>query len=227
MTPADMTEEDPRLRKLAQELCSQLAINREQVRKLQLQIDEIKSRTEGSDGSLNRPNFRAPPFESGTDLERQNALLIFENQQLNEENSELLAIIKEYETTLQVMMNKFRVQAYEIQQSKFDMQRDYEALLEEERRAKSQVLVEHASLLSQISKVGSIVREAYDAQTNIDTDILVESLYIENQGLRQLLRIADGSELPPEKVDSPTTVKHMLNSDTPNDSTIENTTEES
>lgn len=56
-------------------------------------------------------NCIGPPFDAGTDLERQNARLIYENQQLNEENSELLSIVKEYENTLQVMMNKFRVQS--------------------------------------------------------------------------------------------------------------------
>ncbi|CAG8809961.1 804_t:CDS:2, partial [Racocetra persica] len=144
MAPSS-SEEDPRLRKLTQELCSQLAVNREQVRRLQQQVDELKSRVERYEGSLNRSNYKGPTFEAGTDIERQNAQLIYENRQLNEENSELLSIIKEYETTLQIVMKKFRIQSCEIQRSKLDMQRDYEALLDEERATTSQVLSENVT----------------------------------------------------------------------------------
>ncbi|CAG8540390.1 8871_t:CDS:2 [Diversispora eburnea] len=181
-------EEDSKLRKLTHELCNQLATNREQIRTLQHQVEDLKSRTENLEGPfISRSiNYRGPSFEVGTDLERQNARLMLENQQLNEENSELLSIVKEYEGTLQVMMNKFRVQSYEIQQSKLSMQRDYEKLLEEERTKNSQILIENASLLTQISKISKIVRKAYDAQVDLDTEILLESLYIENQGLRQM-----------------------------------------
>ncbi|CAG8576376.1 4430_t:CDS:2 [Acaulospora colombiana] len=107
------------------------------------------------------------------------------------------------------------------------MQREYEALLEEERTKKSQVLIENATILSQISKVGSIVREAYDAQIDIDTDILVESLCIENQELRQMLGIANGTELPEEKLDpSATMVKHILKTDASSNNDItENTSQ--
>ncbi|CAG8659936.1 22138_t:CDS:2 [Cetraspora pellucida] len=190
MAPSS-SEEDPRLRKLTQELCSQLAVNREQVRRLQQQVDELKSRAERYEGPLNRSNYKGPTFEAGTDIERQNAQLIYENRQLNEENSELLSIIKEYETTLQIVMMKFRIQSCEIQRSKLDMQRDYEALLDEERATTSQVLSENVTLQSYISNISSLVREAYDAQTDLDTDILIESLKVENQGLKQMLNIAN------------------------------------
>ncbi|CAG8750819.1 1983_t:CDS:2, partial [Dentiscutata heterogama] len=159
------SEEDPRLRKLTQELCSQLAVNREQVRRLQQQVDELKSRAEKYEGPLNRSNYKGPPFEAGTDIERQNAQLIYENRQLNEENSELLSIIKEYETTLQIVMKKFRIQ--------------------------SVMISENVTLQSYISNISSLVREAYNAQTDLDTDILIESLKVENQGLKQMLNIAN------------------------------------
>ncbi|CAG8495889.1 2450_t:CDS:2 [Gigaspora margarita] len=168
MAPSS-SEEDPRLRKLTQELCSQLAVNREQVRRLQQQVDELKSRAEKYESPLNRSNYKGPPFEAGTDIERQNAQLIYENRQLNEENSELLSIIKEYETTLQIVMKKFRIQS----------------------ATTSQVLSENVTLQSYISSISSLVREAYNAQTDLDTDILIESLKVENQGLKQMLNIAN------------------------------------
>lgn len=41
MTPTN-PEEDPKLRKLTQELCIQLASNREQIKKLQQQVEDLK-----------------------------------------------------------------------------------------------------------------------------------------------------------------------------------------
>ena len=43
------------------------------------------------------------------------------------------------------------------------------------------------------------MREAYDAQSDLETDTLVESLIIENQGLRQMLKIADDIGSPTGK----------------------------
>ncbi|CAB4374348.1 unnamed protein product [Rhizophagus irregularis] len=194
MTP-DLTsnEENSRLRNIAQELCNQLAINREQTKLYKKQINELKGRVEECGGPLYRQNYRGPPFDTGTDIERQNSQLIYQNQTLNEENAALTAIVKEYEQSLKTIMMKFRYQAYEIQQSKLEMQRNYEILLEEQRAATAQVLSENALLQSHLSNLGNLVREAYNAQSDTETDILVNSLITENQGLRQMLKIADGS----------------------------------
>lgn len=45
-------------------------------------------------------------FES--ELERKNAQLIIENQSLLHENKQLNTLLKEYETTLETVMSKFR-----------------------------------------------------------------------------------------------------------------------
>ncbi|GBC08093.1 hypothetical protein RclHR1_00790043 [Rhizophagus clarus] len=194
MTP-DLTnnEENTRLRNIAHELCNQLAINREQTKLYKKQISELKGRAEECGGPLYRQNYRGPPFDTGTEIERQNAQLIYQNQSLNEENAALTAIVKEYEQSLKTIMMKFRYQAYEIQQSKLEMQRSYEILLEEQRATTAQVLSENALLQSHLSNLGNLVREAYNAQSDSETDILVNSLITENQGLRQMLKIANGT----------------------------------
>jgi hypothetical protein len=48
-------------------------------------------------------------------------------------------------------------------------------------------------LQSHLSNLGNLVREAYNAQSDTETDILINSLITENQGLRQMLKIADGT----------------------------------
>ncbi|CAG8563837.1 2017_t:CDS:10 [Ambispora gerdemannii] len=175
---------------LVAELCTQLASNREQIQSLEQQVIELQNRADEFTGPLIRASIRAPPFESGTsEIERQNVRLIYENQQLNEENASLSSLVKEYETTLQVMMSKFRLQAHEIQQSKLQMQREYESLLEKERRKNAQISLENVQLHLHLTAVGNLVRQAYDVQTDLDTEILLESLCIENLGLREMLGI--------------------------------------
>ncbi|GES90698.1 hypothetical protein GLOIN_2v1569824 [Rhizophagus clarus] len=166
---------------------------REQTKLYKKQISELKGRAEECGGPLYRQNYRGPPFDTGTEIERQNAQLIYQNQSLNEENAALTAIVKEYEQSLKTIMMKFRYQAYEIQQSKLEMQRSYEILLEEQRATTAQVLSENALLQSHLSNLGNLVREAYNAQSDSETDILVNSLITENQGLRQMLKIANGT----------------------------------
>ena len=52
---------------------------------------------------------RTEVFDS--ELEKMNASLIIENQQLQHENKQLNALLKEYEGTLEMVMTKFRTQA--------------------------------------------------------------------------------------------------------------------
>lgn len=52
---------------------------------------------------------RAETFES--ELERHNAQLIIENQTLLHENKQLSILLKEYESTLETIMQKFRTHA--------------------------------------------------------------------------------------------------------------------
>ncbi|CAJ0842023.1 4027_t:CDS:2 [Entrophospora sp. SA101] len=194
-------EDDPvRLKKFIQDLCNQLAINRDHTKNLEQKLEILRNRTQELENPILCQNFKVPPsFESGTELERQNAFLTFENQQLNEENSELSLIIKEYENTLQIIMNKFRSQSYEVQQNKLELKQHYESLLNEEKSQKEQIISENVSLQTHISTISSLVRQAYDAQSDLENDILLESLIIENQGLRQMLSIAEGIGLQKEE----------------------------
>jgi len=100
---------------------------------------------------------------------------------------------------LQLVMDKFRVQAYKMQQSKIGMQREYETLIEEERAITAHVLSDNTALQSHIVNIGNMVRQAFDAQSDMETDILVESLCVENQGLREMLDIANGPDLLQEE----------------------------
>ncbi|CAH1765995.1 6413_t:CDS:2 [Entrophospora sp. SA101] len=195
-------EDDPvRLKKFIQDLCNQLAINRDHTKNLEQKLEILRNRTQELENPILCQNFK------GTELERQNAFLTFENQQLNEENSELSLIIKEYENTLQIIMNKFRSQSYEVQQNKLELKQHYESLLNEEKSQKEQIISENVSLQTHISTISSLVRQAYDAQSDLENDILLESLIIENQGLRQMLSIAEGIGLQKEENNNNTLIE--------------------
>lgn len=66
-------------------------------------------------------------FES--ELERQNAQIIIENHQLLQENRQLNGLLKEYEQTMETIMNKFRSHALAAQQHELTLTKHYEHLL--------------------------------------------------------------------------------------------------
>lgn len=71
--------------------------------------------------------MRAEEFES--ELERLNVSLVMENQALQQENRQLSSLTKDYESTLEAVMGKFRAHAHATQQHHLDLIRHYESLL--------------------------------------------------------------------------------------------------
>ncbi|RUS25557.1 hypothetical protein BC938DRAFT_471969 [Jimgerdemannia flammicorona] len=112
------------------------------------------------------------------------------------------------------------------------MQRDYEALLEEERvsiiiyirplsgtvpcqahnlpcpnlvcsavillaspqRTSSALLADNLSMQHGLSQLSSLIRQAYDADNDFSSNVLVEQLLVENRSLREMLGIAEHVE---------------------------------
>ncbi|TFY73098.1 hypothetical protein EWM64_g10914 [Hericium alpestre] len=60
---------------------------------------------------LRRFNMDKTKEEYDAELERMNAAMAAENQNLQYDNKQLNALIKEYETTLETVMNQFRHRA--------------------------------------------------------------------------------------------------------------------
>ncbi|KDQ16348.1 hypothetical protein BOTBODRAFT_260852 [Botryobasidium botryosum FD-172 SS1] len=102
-----------RLWGLIAELSDQLNSNRSIAASLQQQADALKGQAihAGTGFALRRFNTDISKEQFESELERMNAQIMIENQKLQHENKQLSGLLKEYEQTLETVMNKFRTQA--------------------------------------------------------------------------------------------------------------------
>ncbi|KAL1737843.1 hypothetical protein HDZ31DRAFT_17426, partial [Schizophyllum fasciatum] len=120
-----------RVWQLVAQLSEQLAINQNVTATLQSQVDALKAEAAEAGHNLRLRRFNTDiskeTFES--ELERTSAQIIIENQTLLHENRQLASLLKEYETTVETIMNKFRNHAIAAQQHELTLTRHYETLL--------------------------------------------------------------------------------------------------
>ncbi|KAF5375233.1 hypothetical protein D9758_000512 [Tetrapyrgos nigripes] len=116
---------------LINDLSEQLAHNLKMTKTLQQQAGALKteSANAGSGFTLRRFNTDISKELFDSELERMNAQIIIENQTLLHENKQLGLLLKEYETTLDTIMTKFRNHALAAQQHELTLTRHYEALI--------------------------------------------------------------------------------------------------
>ncbi|KAM0791232.1 hypothetical protein ACM66B_005713 [Microbotryomycetes sp. NB124-2] len=120
-----------RLWALLGELSTQLSHNRLQTEELQQRAEELKNQAVHTQTgfTLRRFNIDVSQEEFESELERLNVQLVLENQNLQQENRQLSALLKDYESTLDTVMAKFRAYAFATQQHHLDLVRHYENML--------------------------------------------------------------------------------------------------
>ncbi|BGP16553.1 hypothetical protein JCM10213_000535 [Rhodosporidiobolus nylandii] len=120
-----------RLWTLLTELSAQLSQNRQQTEELHRRADELKAQAVHTQTgfTLRRFNLDVSQEEFDSELEKMNVSLVLENQMLQQENRQLSSLMKDYEGTLDAVMNKFRAHAHATQQHHLDLIRHYESLL--------------------------------------------------------------------------------------------------
>ncbi|KAH7915719.1 hypothetical protein BJ138DRAFT_917687 [Hygrophoropsis aurantiaca] len=160
---------------LVHELSDQLAHNQKISNALQSQAGALKTQAthNGSGFALRRFNVDISKEFFDSELERMNAQFIIENQTLLHENKQLSVLLKEYESTMETIMTKFRNHALAAQQHELTLTRHYEALL---------LACDSQNLYADLS-----------SETNIST-----SLQRLAQHLRALLRTMSGED--PEQI---------------------------
>ncbi|OJA08107.1 MADS box transcription factor [Rhizopogon vesiculosus] len=116
---------------LIHELSDQLSHNQKMSNALHLQADAIKDQAiHASSGFvLRRYNTDISKENFDSELERMNAQFIIENQTLLYENKQFSVLLREYETTMETIMSKFRNHALAAQQHELTLTRHYEGLL--------------------------------------------------------------------------------------------------
>ncbi|RDB28463.1 hypothetical protein Hypma_016033 [Hypsizygus marmoreus] len=120
-----------RVWQLVYDLSEQLAHNQKLTNTLQVQAGSLKTRAAhaGTGFALRRFNTDITKETFESELERMNAGIIIENQILLQENKQLSLLLKEYESTMETIMSKFRNYALAAQQHELTLTRHYESLL--------------------------------------------------------------------------------------------------
>ncbi|KLO20602.1 hypothetical protein SCHPADRAFT_897868 [Schizopora paradoxa] len=116
---------------MVQELSEQLSHNQKLVAQLKAQAVNLKNQIaqNGPGYALRRFNVDISKETFESELERQNAQIVIDNQTLQQENRQLSSLLKEFEQTLETVMAKFRNHAYAAQQHEMTLTKHYEALL--------------------------------------------------------------------------------------------------
>ncbi|KAF8610749.1 hypothetical protein BDV93DRAFT_431446 [Ceratobasidium sp. AG-I] len=157
----DAEGELSRLWTLVCELSEQLNNNKAVAASLQAQANALKGQAihNGTGFALRRFNTDLSKEVFETELERMNAAIIIENQTLQHENKQLNSLLKEYETTLETVMTKFRNQAHAAQQHELNLTRHYESLiLQLQSQTQSLVLNASTTHSQSVSKLSHLLR---------------------------------------------------------------------
>lgn len=169
-------EELQRLWTLVSELSSQLSANQQLCQSLQAQADELKGQAlhSGTGYTLRRFNLDISKEKFESELEKVNSQLVVENQQLAHENKQISILLREYESTLETIMAKFRSFSHATQQHTLALTSHYETLLSNNAYEVANAdLRANTAFSEHLSHLGSLVRLAlrdFEGETNEEQD---------------------------------------------------------
>ncbi|KAJ6584871.1 hypothetical protein B0H19DRAFT_399204 [Mycena capillaripes] len=170
MTILDSSDQDPTLMKLwslITELSEQLNQNREVSANIYAQAGGIKTQAVHSQTGfvLRRFNLDKPKELYDAELERMNAAMTTENIALQHDNKQLNALIREYEQTLETLMNTFRNRAKDVQERELALSREYESqLLARQEDSDSHDLESSTTVYESLGRISHVLRQLLRAQ---------------------------------------------------------------
>ncbi|KAG0033854.1 hypothetical protein BGZ82_005966 [Podila clonocystis] len=177
-----------KLWKLTNELTAQLVFNRNATLELKQQLADLQAKT----ADMSIPVSGEVVFNS---QEHADINLRIANERLVEENLQLQEQVKEYERWMEFIMTKFR------------LQNELAARLQEE----------NTMLQARLADVGVMARKVINEEY-YNTEAMIESLEMENQGLREMLGVASDNIHPlvtrhsGNRVSFPSTGSYMASS---------------
>ncbi|KAG0379897.1 hypothetical protein BGX24_011139 [Mortierella sp. AD032] len=172
-----------KLWKLTNELTAQLVFNRNATLELKQQLADLQAKT--AQGSVSV----AQDVTVYSNQEHADVSLRIANERLMEENAQLQEQVREYERWMEYIMTKFRLQNFAMVQSRKEAMQEAYRMAEQEGELAQQLQEENAVLQARLVDVGSVARKAINEEY-YNTESAVETLEIENQGLREMLGIA-------------------------------------
>ena len=159
-----------RLWTLVLELSAQLAANKQQVDALRNQVASLEGQAlHAKTGyALRRFNVDMSQEAFTSQLERLNAQLVNENTTLAYEAKQMGSLLRESESTLEAIMNKFRAFSHAAQQHGLDLSAYYESRIESQRNRIDHLVMHDQDTMHRLSdRVSGLVR---DAMHSMDSD---------------------------------------------------------
>ncbi|KAJ7175740.1 hypothetical protein C8R46DRAFT_857998, partial [Mycena filopes] len=170
MTILDSFDQDPSLMKLwslITELSEQLNQNRELSAGIYAQAGGIKTQAVHSQAGfvLRRFNQGLSKELYDAELERMNSAMTLENIGLQHDNRQLNTLIREYEQTLETLMNTFRNRAKDVQERELALSREYESqLLARQEDSDSHDLGSSTTVYESLGRISHVLRQLLRAQ---------------------------------------------------------------
>ncbi|KAJ7758525.1 hypothetical protein DFH07DRAFT_710847, partial [Mycena maculata] len=170
MTILDTSDQDPSLMKLwslITELSEQLNQNRDISAGIYQQAGGIKTQAVHAQTGfvLRRFNLDKPKELYDAELERMNTAMSMENIALQHDNKQLNALIREYEQTLETLMNTFRNRAKDVQERELALSREYETqLLARQEECDSHDLGSSTTVYESLGRISHVLRQLLRAQ---------------------------------------------------------------
>ncbi|KAG0312014.1 hypothetical protein BGZ97_011496 [Linnemannia gamsii] len=172
-----------KLWKLTNELTAQLVFNRNATLELKQQLADLQAKT--AQGSVSV----AQDVTVYSNQEHADVSLRIINERLMEENAQLQEQVREYERWMEFIMTKFRLQNFAMAQSRKEAMQEAYRMAEQEGELAQQLQEENAVLQARLVDVGAVARKAINEEY-YNTESAIETLELENQGLREMLGIA-------------------------------------
>ncbi|KAF9950409.1 hypothetical protein BGZ72_007945 [Mortierella alpina] len=173
-----------KLWKLTNELTAQLVFNRNATLDLKQQLADLQAKT-AVQGSVTI----ASDITQTKSQEHADYNLRIANERLMEENSQLQEQLREYERWMEYIMAKFRLQNFAMAQSRKEAMHEAYRMAEQEGELTHRLQEENAILQARLIEVGAIARKAITDEC-YNTESIIETLEMENQGLREMLGVA-------------------------------------
>ncbi|KAG0209751.1 hypothetical protein BGX28_009971 [Mortierella sp. GBA30] len=175
-----------KLWKLTNELTAQLVFNRNATLELKQQLADLQAKTAQGSVSISQNALQ------NKSQEHADYTLRIANERLQEENSQLQEQLREYERWMEYIMTKFRLQNFAMAQSRKDAMHEAYRMAEQEGELAQRLQEENALLQGRLVEVGVIARKAINEEY-YNTQSIIETLEMENQGLREMLGVSTDS----------------------------------
>lgn len=190
-----------RVWRLVQDLSTQLKVNQQETVRLRRYIelnppfispskiltsnnDSVRAETNGSKHEMSQlEHAQAMVFQ----LRHEYSILMNENDTLKRENDEISQLCAEYEFGLAKALEQIRSHEYEVTQSTLNLHRNYASQIDAAQEINRALKAETVEMQDQIHKLSTLIRNALENYSDVDSEIVIEALRIENEALRSRL----------------------------------------